>query len=183
MVFNPTNFKGVYLIELEPLEDDRGFFARTFCREEFARYGLNPQVVQCNLSYNRKKGTLRGMHYQLAPHEEARLVSCVSGRIYDVIIDLRADSTTYCKWIAVELSARGSRRMIYIPEGFAHGFQTLEDDCEVFYQMSESYAPECVRGIRWNDPAFSIQWPEDQRIISERDRGYADFEGGTKNIC
>lgn len=180
MLFRETKLKGVYVIEPQPLEDDRGFFARTFCREEFAKYGLNPQVAQCSISYNRKKGTLRGMHYQVAPREEAKLVSCVSGAIYDVIVDLRADSATYCEWLAVELNARGHRRMIYIPEGFAHGFQTLEDDSEVFYQMSEVYAPEYARGIRWNDPAFAIRWPEDQRILSDRDRNFSDFEGETK---
>jgi dTDP-4-dehydrorhamnose 3,5-epimerase len=177
MVFNETKLKGVYLIETEPREDERGFFARTFCREEFTKHGLNPQVAQCNLSYNRKKGTLRGMHYQVAPREEAKLVSCVSGAIYDVIVDLRADSTTYCEWLAVELSARSRRRMLYIPEGFAHGFQTLADNTEVFYQISEFYAPEYARGVRWNDPAFGIQWPEDQRILSDRDRNYPDFTG------
>jgi dTDP-4-dehydrorhamnose 3,5-epimerase len=176
MIFNETKLKGAYLIETEPLEDDRGFFARTFCREEFKKYGLNANVAQCNLSYNRKKGTLRGMHYQVAPREEAKLVSCISGAIYDVIVDLRADSTTYCEWLAVELNGRGYRRMLYIPEGFAHGFQTLEDNSEVFYQISEYYAPEYARGIRWNDPAFGIQWPEDQRILSERDRSYPDFK-------
>lgn len=180
MVFKETQLKGVFLIEMQPLEDERGFFARTFCREEFVKRGLNPEVVQCNLSYNRKRGTLRGMHYQIAPREEAKLVSCTSGRIYDVVIDLRANSATYCKWLAVELSARG-RRMLYVPEGCAHGFQTLEDDSQVFYQMSDFYARECVRGIRWNDPAFGIQWPEDPRIMSERDRDYPDFDGRTKS--
>jgi len=173
MIFTETELKGVYLIETEPLEDDRGFFARTFCREEFAKYGLNPQVAQCNLSYNRKKGTLRGMHYQIAPREEAKLVRCISGAIYDVIVDLREDSTTYCQWLSLELSARG--RMLYIPKGIAHGFQTLKDGTEVFYQMSEIYTHEYARGIRWNDPAFSIEWPHDQRIISERDQSYPDF--------
>jgi dTDP-4-dehydrorhamnose 3,5-epimerase len=175
MVFNETKLKGAYLIETEPQEDERGFFARTFCREEFAKHGLNPNVAQCNLSYNHKKGTLRGMHYQVAPWEEAKLVSCVSGAIYDVIVDLRADSTTHCQWLAVELGARGRRRMLYIPEGFAHGFQTLEDDTEVFYQMSQFYVPESARGMRWNDPAFAIQWPDGPRILSARDMNYPDF--------
>ncbi len=137
-------------------------------------HGLNPRVVQCNVSYNKKKGTLRGMHFQVAPHEEAKLVRCTMGAIYDVIIDLRPTSPTYAKHVAVVLSAQ-NRRMLFIPEGFAHGFQTLEDHTEVFYQMSEMYVPECARGVRWNDPAFGIQWPDDDRIISERDQRYSDF--------
>ena len=180
VIFNETKFSGVYLIDIEPVVDDRGFFVRTFCRDEFAKHGLNPQVVQCNLSYNREKGTLRGMHYQVAPKEEAKLVSCTLGAIYDVIVDVRVDSPTYCEWLAVELSARGRGRLLYIPEGFAHGFQTLEDHTEVFYQMSEFYAPECARGVRWNDPTFGIQWPEGPRIMSERDRSYPDFDKGGK---
>jgi dTDP-4-dehydrorhamnose 3,5-epimerase len=176
MVFIETKLKGAYLVETEPIADERGFFARTFCREEFTSHGLNARVVQCNLSYNRQKGTLRGMHYQVSPRQEVKLVSCVSGSIYDVIVDLRQESPTYCECTAVELSARGHRRMLYIPEGFAHGFQTLEDDAEVFYQMSESYAPECARGVRWDDPAFGIPWPDGPRIISERDRSYPDFQ-------
>ena len=180
MTFNETKLKGAYLIETEPREDERGFFARTFCREEFEKYGLNPHVAQCNLSYSRQKGTLRGMHYQVAPREEARLVSCISGAIYDVIVDLRADSITYCEWLAVELNGRGRRRLLYIPEGFAHGFQTLEDGSEVFYQMSEFYAPECAGGIRWNDPEFRIQWPGNRPILSNRDMTYPDFQRGRR---
>jgi dTDP-4-dehydrorhamnose 3,5-epimerase len=176
MVFIETKLKGAYLVETEPIVDERGFFARTFCREEFTRHGLNPQVVQCNLSYNREKGTLRGMHYQISPRQEVKLVSCVSGSIYDVIVDLRSESPTYCEWVGVELGAR-RRQMLYIPEGFAHGFQTLEADAEVFYQMSEFYAPECARGVRWDDPAFAVSWPVGPRIISARDRSYPDFHG------
>jgi dTDP-4-dehydrorhamnose 3,5-epimerase len=176
MIFTETKLKGAYVIETEPLEDDRGFFARTFCREEFHKYGLNPNVAQCNLSYNRTKGTLRGMHYQIAPREEAKLVSCVSGAIYDVIVDIRANSPTYGEWIALELTARGRRRMLYIPKGLAHGFQTLEDHSEVFYQMSESYVPEYARGIRWNDPTLQIQWPQNHPILSSRDMTYPDFK-------
>jgi dTDP-4-dehydrorhamnose 3,5-epimerase len=175
VIFKETRLKGAYIIEVECLDDERGFFARTFCQKEFEQHGLNSSVVQCNISYNRKKGTLRGMHYQVAPYGEAKLVTCITGSIYDVIIDLRADSTTYCKWLAVELSARRGRSMLYIPEGFAHGFQTLEDDTEVFYQMSQFYAPEYGRGIKWNDPFFAIQWPDGPRILSERDQGYPDF--------
>jgi dTDP-4-dehydrorhamnose 3,5-epimerase len=181
MIFTETKLKGVYLIEMEPREDERGFFARIFCREEFESHNLNPHVAQCNLSYNRKKGTLRGMHYQVAPREEAKVVICISGAIYDVVIDLRQNSRTYCDWLACELTARGRRQMLYIPEGFANGFQTLEENSEVFYQMSELYVPEYARGIRWDDPAFGIRWPEGQRIISERDRNHPDFERKTKS--
>ena len=174
MIFNETKLRGAYIIEVEPLEDERGSFARTFCREEFETHGLNSIVAQCNISQNRKKGTLRGMHYQVAPHAEAKLVTCLAGSIYDVIIDLRPDSITYCHWFAVELSARCRRSLIYIPEGFAHGFQTLEDDTEVFYQMSHAYVPEAARGVRWNDPAFAIDWPDGPRTLSERDNNYLD---------
>lgn len=175
MIFNETKLKGAYIIEVEPFEDERGSFARTFCREEFETHGLNSFIAQCNISHNRKKGTLRGMHYQIAPHAEAKLVTCLAGSIYDVIIDLRPDSITYCHWLAVELSARRRRSLIYIPEGFAHGFQTLEDDTEVFYQMSQAYVPEAARGVRWNDPGFAIHWPDGPRTISVRDQNYPDF--------
>jgi dTDP-4-dehydrorhamnose 3,5-epimerase len=175
MNFIETKLKGAYIIELEPLEDKRGFFARSFCRKEFQEHGLNPCVVQCNISFNKKKGTLRGLHYQIAPHEEAKLMRSISGAIYDVIIDLRSDSLTYCQWFAMELNAK-SYNMLYVPEGFAHGFQTLEDNTVVFYQASESYNPEYEKGIRWNDPAFAIKWPEaDQRIISDKDQSHPDF--------
>ena len=175
MIFNKTKLKGAYIIQLEPSEDERGSFARMFCREEFETHGLNSAVVQCNISKNRRKGTLRGMHYQVAPHAEAKLVACLAGSIYDVIIDLRPGSITCCSWIAVELSARDPRSLLYIPEGFAHGFQTLEDDTEVFYQMSHAYVPEAARGVRWDDPAFAIQWPDGPRTISTRDLHYPDF--------
>ena len=155
-------------------EDDRGFFARTFCRREFEARGLNPQVVQCNVSFNKRKGSLRGMHFQASPHSEAKLVRCTAGSIYDVIIDLRASSSAFRKHFGVELSAR-NRKMLYVPEEFAHGFQTLEDDTEVFYQMSQYYSPEHSRGVRWDDPAFGISWPPGERIIIERDRTYPDF--------
>ena len=175
MIFNETKLKGAYIIEVEPFEDERGSFARTFCREEFETHGLNSFIAQCNISHNRKKGTLRGMHYQIAPHAEAKLVTCLAGSIYDVIIDLRPDSITYCHWLAVELSARRRRSLIYIPEGFAHGFQTLEDDTEVFYQMSHAYVPQFARGVRWDDPAFAIYWPDRPRTLSDRDNNYPDF--------
>ncbi len=174
MIFSETKLKGAFVIEPERLEDERGFFARTWCQREFALYKLSSKLVQCNISFNKKKGTLRGMHYQVAPHEEAKLVRCTRGAIYDVIIDLRSDFPTFKQWVAVELTA-DNRQMLYIPEGFAHGFQTLEDNTEVFYQMSEFYYPECSKGVRWNDPVFSIQWLEAQRIVSLRDQQYTDF--------
>ncbi|NLD50137.1 MAG: dTDP-4-dehydrorhamnose 3,5-epimerase [Clostridiaceae bacterium] len=176
MIFTQTQLPGAYIIDLECIIDERGFFARTWCKEEFMKHGLNPNLVQCNLSYNIKSGTLRGMHYQAAPYEEAKLVSCVSGSIYDVIIDLRETSPTFGQWHAFELSAV-NHRMLYIPEGFAHGFQTLKDNTSVFYQMSEFYHPECVRGIRWDDPAFNIEWPDKPIIISEKDKSCRAFEG------
>ena len=162
------------MVEPERLEDERGFFARTWCKKEFMTQVGHADFVQCNISFNKKKGTLRGMHYQTAPHEEAKLVRCTSGAIYDVLVDLRPDSPTFKKWLSFELTAE-NRRMVYIPEGVAHGFITLQDNTEVFYQMSEFYAPEHARGVRWNDPVFGIQWPIEVRIISERDRVYADF--------
>lgn len=174
MIFIETELRGAFIIEAERLEDERGFFARTWCQREFEAHGINAQLAQCNVSFNKKKGTLRGMHYQTAPHEEAKLVRCTMGAIFDVIIDLRRQSPTFKKWVAVELNER-NRRMLYVPEGFAHGFQTLEDDTEVFYQMSEFYAPEHARGVRWNDPAFQIRWPEAEPVISPSDQTYADF--------
>ena len=174
MVFKETELKGAYIIEVEPIEDERGFFARSFCVKEFEKCGLNPYIAQCNISYSEKKGTLRGMHYQVAPHQEAKSVRCTMGAIYDVIIDLRPDSPTFKQWIEVQLT-KENRRILYIPEGFAHGFQTLEDQTEVFYQMSEFHYPECARGVRWNDPAFGIFWPGDIQIISIGDQQYIDF--------
>jgi dTDP-4-dehydrorhamnose 3,5-epimerase len=181
MIFTETKLKGAYIIELEPIEDERGFFARSFCQKEFEKHGLNPCIVQCNISYNKSKGVLRGMHYQVAPYEEAKLVSCIRGTLYDVIIDLRPDSPTYCQWFAVELAAHRSPliapyKMLYVPKGFAHGFQTLEDNTEVFYQMSEFYHPEYGRGIRWDDPTFEISWPLPVRLISIKDLSYPNFE-------
>ncbi len=162
------------MIELEKHADSRGFFARTYCEREFEAHGLKSRYMQCNVSFNKRKGTLRGMHFQTVPYEEAKVVRCTQGAIYDVIIDLRPASLTFKQHLAVVLSAE-SGKMLYVPEGFAHGFQTLEDDTEVFYQMSQFYAPEHGRGVRWNDPAFGIEWPEEERIILERDESYADF--------
>jgi len=174
MKFVETELKGAFIIEPEILEDERGLFARTWCRKEFEQQGFNPNVNQCNISFNRKKGTLRGMHYQASPFEEAKLVRCTMGSIYDVVIDIRPDSKTFKQWIAVKLSDE-NRKMFYIPEGFAHGFLTLVDRVEVFYQMSEFYTPRYARGIRWNDPAFGIVWQDDVKVISERDNQYPDF--------
>ncbi|MCI0723972.1 MAG: dTDP-4-dehydrorhamnose 3,5-epimerase [Acidobacteria bacterium] len=180
MIFTETSLKGAFIIEPELREDERGFFARTWCDREFQAYGVSPRWVQCNISFNKKKGTLRGMHYQAPPHEEAKLVRCTRGAIYDVIIDLRPHSTSFKQWVAVELSAE-NHRMLYIPEGFAHGFQSLEDNTEVFYQMSEFYVPESGRGVRWDDLAFRIQWPPADRIISKSDREYPDFSSNRED--
>jgi dTDP-4-dehydrorhamnose 3,5-epimerase len=177
MKFIPTLLNGAYIIVPEFHEDERGAFARTFCQKEFREHGLRDCIVQCNISFNKKKGTLRGMHYQTAPHEEAKLVRCTAGAIYDVIVDLRQTSPTYRKWTSVELTA-ANRLALYVPEGFAHGFQTLCDDSEVFYQMSEFYHPECAGGFRWNDPKFDIQWPISTLITSISDRDYADYSDG-----
>jgi dTDP-4-dehydrorhamnose 3,5-epimerase len=174
VIFTETTLQGAFVIDLEPLEDERGHFARSFCREEFAPRGLKTDVAQCNVSFNRKKGTLRGLHFQSSPKAEAKLVRCTRGAIHDVIIDLRPDSPTYCKWTSVELTDR-NLKMLYVPEEFAHGFQTLVDDSEVFYQMFEFYSPEHASGVRWDDPAFGIRWPLDPPILSPKDRSYPLF--------
>jgi dTDP-4-dehydrorhamnose 3,5-epimerase len=174
MIFRETHLVGAFLIRLEKMEDERGYFARSFCEKEFARHNLSLPVVQCNVSFNRAKGTLRGMHYQAAPHEEAKLVRCTRGALYDVIIDLRPDSETYKDYCAEELTDTNGK-MLYVPEGFAHGFVTLADNTEVFYQMSTHYAPEYARGVRYDDPAFGIEWPCSIGCVSEKDRGYPDF--------
>lgn len=161
-------------ISLEPNPDERGFFARTWCSREFEEHGLNPKLVQCSISFNVRRGTLRGMHYQAAPFAEAKLVRCTQGTIYDVVVDLRPDSPTFRQWTGARLSSE-NRHMMYVPEGCAHGFLTLEDETEVFYQMSEFYRAEAARGVRWNDPQFGIAWPEEVVVISERDRTYPDF--------
>lgn len=174
MIFTETTLKGAWIVDLQRINDDRGFFARSFCQEEFAAHGLKTDVAQCNVSFNKSKGTLRGMHFQLTPKAEAKLVRCTRGAIHDVIVDLRPDSTTYCQWAAVDLSGENGRAL-YIPEGFAHGFQTLEDNSEVFYQMYEFFAPEYAAGVRWDDPAFSIEWPLVNPVISAKDLSYPDF--------
>jgi len=176
MIFTPTPLSGAFVIEPTRIEDERGFFARAWCQHEFAAYGLNTELVQCNISFNLRRGTVRGMHYQAAPHAEAKLVRCTSGALYDVIIDLRPDAPTFMQHFGIVLSA-AQHTMLYVPEGFAHGFQTLEPNTEVFYQMSTFYAPEAARGVRWNDPAFAIRWPLTDVTIGERDRTYPDFVG------
>jgi len=177
MRFAQTPLPGAWVIEQEDLSDERGWFARSFDADEFEARGLDPAVVQCNLSFNARAGTLRGMHYQAEPHGESKLVRCLRGAIYDVALDLRAGSPTRGRWHALELSEE-NRLAIYMPAGLAHGFQTLTDNCEVLYQMGHRYVPEAARGVRWNDPAFAIQWPElnGERVISEKDSSYPDFE-------
>jgi dTDP-4-dehydrorhamnose 3,5-epimerase len=174
MIFQETRIPGVFEINLEPKLDERGFFARSWCRAEFESHGLNPKLVQCSVSFNRRKGTLRGLHYQAAPHAETKLVRCTKGAIYDVVVDLRSQSRTFKNWVSALLTAE-SRNAMYVPEGCAHGFLTLEDESEVFYQMSETYNAESARGVRWDDAAFRIGWPEKVEVISERDRAFPNF--------
>lgn len=176
MIFIETKLKGAYIIEIDRIEDERGFFARSWCEEEYSQQGLNHKYVQCNISFNKNRGTIRGMHYQDAPYAETKLVRCTRGSIYDVIIDLRPNSQTFKHWIALELTQE-NRKMIYIPKGFAHGFQTLEDNTEVFYQMSEFYHLEYSRGVRWNDNIFNIVWPISKIVISDKDISYKDYNG------
>ena len=176
MIFTETKLKGAYIIDIKKLEDDRGFFGRAYCQKEFEEYGLNTNLVQANVSFNKKKATLRGMHMQLAPHAETKLVRCTRGAIYDVIVDLRPDSETYKQWIGVELTA-DNYRMLYVPEGFAHGYITLEDNTDVTYQVTAFYEASAERGHRWDDPAFNIQWPLAPQLISEKDRNHPLLEG------
>jgi dTDP-4-dehydrorhamnose 3,5-epimerase len=174
--FTAAEIDGACVVDIEPFEDERGLFARTWCREEFAAQGLDTEISQCNTSFNLRKGTLRGMHFQTAPAAEVKLVRCTQGAIFDAIVDLRPESPTYLRNVGVTLTAE-NRRMLYIPKGVAHGFQTLVDRTEVFYQMSEPYSPEHASGVRWDDPAFGIDWPDDERILNERDRTYPDYVG------
>jgi dTDP-4-dehydrorhamnose 3,5-epimerase len=175
MTFHEAKLPGVFEIHLEPHPDERGFFARSWCQKEFENIGLNSRVVQCSVSFNARKGTLRGVHYQSAPYSETKLVRCTQGAIYDVVVDLRPDSPAFKQWIGVVLTA-SNRHMLYVPEGCGHGLMTLEDETEVFYQISEFYHPESARGVRWDDPAFQISWPGRIEVISGRDRTYPDFE-------
>jgi len=176
MLFTETTLAGAYVIAPERQADERGFFARTFCADAFAERGLATDFPQCNISFNAERGTLRGMHYQEPPHAEAKLVRCTMGAIHDVIVDLRPDSPTFTQWVAAELSAE-NRRMLYIPEGLAHGFLTLTDSSEVFYQISRRYDRASARGVRYDDPAFGIDWPGPIKVISERDRNWPGLEG------
>ncbi len=173
MIFQETPLKGAHIIS-PPLADECGIFARIWCRREFAAHAIVPGLAQCNIFFNHKKGTLRGMHYQVAPHVEAKLGRCTAGAVYDVTVDVGADSKTFKQWFVVELSS-DTRRMPYIPDGLTHGFQTLTDGVEVFRQMSEFDVPECARGVRWNDPVFGTSWPLEVVMTSERDRTYPDF--------
>jgi dTDP-4-dehydrorhamnose 3,5-epimerase len=176
VIFTETELPGAFVIDIDRHEDERGFFARAWCEREFEEHGLATRVVQCNLAYNHVKSTLRGMHYQAAPHAEVKLVRCTRGAVYDVIVDLRAGSSTFKRWIGVELTAENGR-MLYVPEGFAHGYQTLVDGTETFYQVSAFHEPEAERGIRWDDPAFQIAWPQaEHRVISAKDRAWPDYE-------
>ncbi len=174
MIFRETKLKGAFIIEAERLEDERGFFARTWCQREFEARGLCPRFVQCSISFSTKAGTLRGMHLQAPPYEEAKVVRCTAGAVYDVLLDLRPGSPARLSWIEIELTAE-NRRMLYVPEGVAHGFQTLTDNTELFYQISVFHQPEVAQGFRWNDRAFGISWPLPVSVISERDASYPDF--------
>lgn len=174
MRFVPTTLAGAYVIELDRIEDERGFFARSFCEDEFRQQGLEASFVQCSVSYNTRKGTLRGMHYQKQPHAEAKIIRCTRGAIYDVIVDMRTSSPSYGRWFAADLTA-DNYRMLYVPKECAHGFQTLEDGSDILYMMSERYHPEVSAGMRWDDPGIGIRWPLSDPILSGRDAGYPDF--------
>jgi dTDP-4-dehydrorhamnose 3,5-epimerase len=175
MVFEETKLKDAFIIDIERIGDERGFFARAYCEKEFEKHGIPTGIVQANISYNKFKHTLRGLHYQAAPFGEAKLVRCTKGSIFDVIIDMRENSETFKQWISVELN-ENSHRMLYVPEGFAHGFMTLEDHTEVTYHVSEFYTPAAEKGIRWNDPEFQLKWPENIEVISEKDKNWPDFK-------
>jgi dTDP-4-dehydrorhamnose 3,5-epimerase len=181
MHFEETPLGGAFLIKPEPRTDDRGFFARMFCREEFAEHGLDTGVAQCNLAYTERSGTLRGLHYQHEPQPEIKLVRCSRGAVWDAIVDLRRDSETYCEWYGTVLSAE-NRSMLYVPAGFAHGYLTLTDSVEMFYQVAEFYNPELEDGVRWDDPTFGIEWPNDGPfILSPKDRSWPDYKPGTRS--
>lgn len=178
MRFTELDLRGAFLVEMEPRLDERGSFARSFCRDEFERRGLNAAVSQCNVSLSHRPGTLRGLHYQLAPHAEVKLVRCVRGAVYDVLVDVRPGSPSLWRWVAVELAA-GDGRLLYVPEGFAHGFQTLEPETEVTYQVSAPHVPQAERGLRWDDPRLGIRWPLADPILSERDRSHPLLQPAT----
>ena len=174
MIFTETELAGAYIIDIKRIEDERGFFGRSWCRREFEDHGLNPTHVQSNVGFSHRQGTLRGMHYQAAPHAEAKLVRCTAGTIYDLIVDLRPDSPTHRHWLGVELSAE-NHRMLYVPEGFAHGYQTLTDNSEIFYQTSAFFNADSAGGVRYDDPAFGIEWPIAVSVISDKDRSWPDY--------
>lgn len=174
MIFTETKLKGAFILEPEKLEDERGFFARSWCQREFEAHALTPRLSQCSISFSKQRGTLRGMHYQVSPRAEAKLVRCTSGSIYDAIIDLRQESPTFKQYVGLVLTAH-NHKMLYVPERFAHGFLTLEENTEVFYQISEFYSPEHARGVRWNDPTFGIEWPLAPSVMSDRDRDCPSF--------
>jgi len=176
LIFKETKLEGAFVIELEKLFDERGFFARSWDEKEFRNHGVNSKIVQCDVSFNKNKGTLRGMHYQEAPYEEAKLIRCTKGAIFDVIIDLRPKSKTFKKWIGIEMNEK-NHKMLNVPEGFVHGFQTLKDETEVFYQMSQLYVPQHARGIRWDDEVFKINWPLKPLVISKKDLSYESYRG------
>jgi dTDP-4-dehydrorhamnose 3,5-epimerase len=182
MILRPQELDGAFLVEIEPAEDHRGFYAKSFSAREFSDHGLADSFVEAGISYNARRGTVRGMHMQFAPHAQAKLVRCTRGAIHDVILDLRRESPTYGRWFAVDLSASGTT-MLYVPEGFAHGFQTLEDEVEVSYQMSDYHHPEAEFGVRWNDPWFGIDWPIADVVISPRDQSFDDFRGRAQRIA
>jgi dTDP-4-dehydrorhamnose 3,5-epimerase len=175
MIFTETILKNAYIIELEKREDHRGFFARTWDKKEFEEHNLNSNLVQCNVSFSKKCGTLRGMHYQKNPFEESKVIRCTKGKIFDVIIDLRSSSSTFKKWFGIELTEE-NYKMLYVPEGFAHGFQSLEDNSEIVYQVSEFYTPNSELGIHWNDPEFNITWPIEEKIITDKDNSWKLFD-------
>jgi dTDP-4-dehydrorhamnose 3,5-epimerase len=182
MRFTATPLPGAHVVDIQPIEDERGMFARSWCPDEFRLHALDPRLAACNVSANRDAGTLRGMHYQIAPHEEAKLVRCTAGAIYDVIIDLRPHSATFCRWFGIELTAR-NHTALYVPPGFAHGFQTLEPESEVLYLISTPYVAESARGVRWNDPAFAVEWPPTaRRVMSKRDETYPDFRPDSRPV-
>jgi dTDP-4-dehydrorhamnose 3,5-epimerase len=178
MQFTPLRLAGAFLVDLAPIDDERGFFALTWAPSAFTRLGLDPGVVQCNLSWNRRKGTLRGMHFQVDPFSEVKLIRCTRGALFDVIVDLRPDSPTFRQWISAELTA-DNRRALYVPRGFAHGYLTLTDDVEAYYHVSTAFSPEHAQGVRWNDPAFGIEWPFEPAVVSGKDRAWPDFTAGS----
>lgn len=177
MLFTETGLENACIVELEKKEDHRGFFARSWDKNEFAKHNLNSNLVQCNISFSKKRGTLRGMHYQAKPFEESKLIRCTKGKIFDVIIDLRPTSKTFTKWFGIELTEE-NHKMLFVPEGFAHGYQSLVDNTEIVYQVSEFYTPSSELGVHWNDPVFNIKWPVNEKIVTEKDDSWKPFEAG-----